>query len=70
MGRKTRKEFQFMKPWQIAGALALGIGALAAGAGMQPFAAAQGGSVNWLDSWEAGQSAARASGKPIFLVFR
>ena len=59
-----------MKQWQLASALALGIGALAAGAGGQPPARAQQGSVTWLDSWEAGQSAAKASGKPIFLVFR
>jgi len=60
-----------MKQWQIAGAVALGIGVLAAGAGIQPSAGArQQGSVAWLDSWEAGQSAAKAAGKPIFLVFR
>ena len=60
-----------MKQWQIAGVFALGIGALVAGAGLQPLAGAQGqGTVAWLDSWEAGQSAAKASGKPIFLVFR
>jgi hypothetical protein len=39
-------------------------------AGLQPPARAQQGPVAWLDSWEAGRSAAKASGKPVFLVFR
>ena len=46
-----------------------GLTVLAGGALLDPPALAREGSA-WLDSFPAAQAAARASGKPIFLVFR
>ena len=53
----------------LAGALAAGFTALLGGALQDPTALAQEGPA-WLNSFPAAEAAARASGKPIFLVFR
>jgi hypothetical protein len=58
-----------MKPWIIGAALTLGLGGLAGNATISPPAPGQEGSP-WLTSYEAAMTAARESGKPVFLVFR
>jgi hypothetical protein len=57
------------RAWMLGSTLALGLGAVAAGAITEAPARAQ-DSTGWLGSFEAAQAAARQSGKPIFLVFR
>ena len=50
-----------MKSWPVAALLALGLAA--------PAPAAD-GAANWITDYDKARAAARASGKPIFLVFR
>ena len=54
-----------MKSWPVAALLALGLSASAA----PPVAADDKGSA-WIGDYGKARAAARASGKPIFLVFR
>jgi hypothetical protein len=56
----TAKE-TFMKWWAVAGVVALGIASEAGAAEKEP---------RWLTDFDKAQAAARATGKPIFLVFR
>jgi hypothetical protein len=56
--------------FSLGSALAFGLGVLAIGTLPPPPVARAEGEPVWLDSYEAGQAAARQSGKPVFLVFR
>jgi hypothetical protein len=54
-----------MKSWPVAALLALGLSASAA-----PLAVADDKGSVWIADYDKARAAARASGKPIFLVFR
>jgi hypothetical protein len=58
-----------LKPWVISGALMLGAGAAGVGTAVTPAVGLEQASP-WIMDLEAAKTAARQSGKPIFLVFR
>lgn len=58
-----------MHAWKLSGALALGIGAVAALALGGPRAGAA-EEIAWQSDYTAAQALARESGKPLFVAFR
>jgi hypothetical protein len=58
-----------VKRWWMGAALTLGIGTLAGGAAMQG-TPSSGEESGWVMGYEKALTAARGSGKPVFLVFR
>ena len=57
------------QPWVAGGALILGIGTVGGGTALPTMAQVQDASP-WILDYPVAKSAARQSGKPIFLVFR
>ena len=58
-----------MRPWLMSGALVVGAGIVGVGTAVKPAAGIPQDSP-WISNYEAAQTIARQSGKPIFLVFR
>jgi hypothetical protein len=58
-----------MKPWQLCIALTLGIGTLAGSSAVRPSTAPAAGP-SWISDYEAARTAARRTGRPLFVVFR
>jgi hypothetical protein len=57
-----------MKPWQLCGTLAVGLGALVSSTLMQSPARSQ--APSWLSDYETARATARQTGKPLFVAFR
>jgi hypothetical protein len=58
-----------MSTWKTGAALALGLAALVGGAATR-LPASEGDAPVWLADYETAQTAARQSGKPLFVAFR
>ncbi|OAI48769.1 hypothetical protein AYO44_18670 [Planctomycetaceae bacterium SCGC AG-212-F19] len=59
-----------MNRWMMAGAVGVGAAALVLGTSAEPVSAQAKAPPGWLNDLAAAKTAARQSGKPIFLVFR
>ena len=55
-----------MKLWLFKSTLALGLAVLVSG----PLATSRAGAPEWIKDYDAAKAAARASGKPMFVVVR